>query len=72
MKEIIKVQGKWYNLLAIYSGRCYLSKLTDIKNDIVKDGVIWEMQPFFYENEKWYGNLLKKWALIIRWFKKSL
>jgi hypothetical protein len=70
MKEIIKVQGEWYNLLAIYSGRCYLSKLTDIKNDIVKEGVIWEMQPFFYENEKWYGNLLKNCALLIRRFKK--
>lgn len=72
MNEIIKVQGKWYNLLAIYSGRCYLSKLTDIKNDIVKEGVIWEMQPFFYENEKWYGLLLKKCAMLIRRFKKLL
>lgn len=60
MKELINIQGKWYHLLGMYGGVAYLSDLFDIGNEVCKSGVIWEMQPFFYQNEKWYGNILQK------------
>jgi len=70
MKRIINVQGKWYNLLGMYGGRCYLGKITDSYNEIIKSGIIWEMQPFFYQNEKWYGKIIFKWFQFIRWCSK--
>jgi hypothetical protein len=70
MKEIINIQGKWYNHLGTWGGKCYLGKITDHNNEVEKQGVIWKMQPFFYQNEKWYGNLLFKWYKLKRWLSK--
>jgi len=32
MKKIINVQGKSYNLLGMYGGKCYLGDIDDIYN----------------------------------------
>lgn len=66
MNKIIKVQGKWYNLLGMWGGQCYLGNLTDMDNEVEKSGIIWEMQPFFYEDEVWYGKYIKNLYNIIR------
>ena len=71
MKEIIKVQGKWYHLLGMWGGQCYLGNVTDICNEVEKEGIIWNMQPFFHENEVWYGSLIKRWFNTKRWFINS-
>lgn len=47
--ELINVQGKIYNILAIYGGNIFLGNPYGLNNDIVREGTIWEMQPF---NEK--------------------
>lgn len=70
MRKLIKVQGKWYILLAMYGGKCYLSKLFDIWNEVEKEGVIWEMQPFFYQHEFWYGKYFQKIVFFIRKIKE--
>jgi len=71
-RKIINVQGKWYNLLGMYGGRAYLSNLLDTYNEVEKEGVIWEMQPFFYQNEIWYGNILQKIINKVRILKNKL
>ena len=65
-RKIIKVEGKWYIILGMYGGRCYLGNLFDLNNEVVKRGVIWEMQPFFYQHEFWYGKLFQKIVCSIR------
>lgn len=70
MKEIINIQGKWYNHLGTWSGKCYLGKITDHYNEVEKEGIIWNLQPFFYQNEVWYGKILYMWFKIIRWIYK--
>lgn len=70
MREIINIQGKWYNYLGAWGGRCYLGKTTDVYNEVEKSGIIWNMQPFFYQNEIWYGSLLCKWYKLIRLLKQ--
>jgi hypothetical protein len=69
-RDIINVQGKWYNLLLMSGGKAYLSNLFDTYNEVEKEGVIWEMQPFFYQNEIWYGPILQKIIYKLRQFKK--
>jgi hypothetical protein len=48
--EFIKVQNKLYTVLGMYGGYAYLGLPLDVNNDVVKNGVIWEMQPFYWEN----------------------
>ena len=70
MKEIIKIQGKWYNLIDMYSGRVFISELFDTNNDLVdmnESNCLWEIQPFFYEKEIWYGSLLKHFVISVRY-----
>ena len=45
--ELIKVQGKIYNILGVYGGHIHLGNQNDVNNEVTKKGVIWEMQPFF-------------------------
>jgi hypothetical protein len=69
MKEIINIQGKWYNLIDMFGGRVFVSGLFDTNNDLMdinESNCLWEMQPFFYEKERWYGSLLKRFAQLIR------
>jgi len=56
----------------MYGGRAYLSNLLDTYNEVEKEGVIWEMQPFFYQNEIWYGNILQKIINKVRILKNKL
>jgi hypothetical protein len=44
--KLIKVQGKIYSQLGLYGGRIYLGNPQGIKNNVIRKGVIWEMQPF--------------------------
>lgn len=66
----IKVEGIIYTQLGMYGGKVHLGKTTDVNNEVVKDGVIWEMQPFLYESE--FSKLDKLCVIyynIIRFFK---
>lgn len=65
--KLIKIQGKLYNLLGMYGGKVYVSKLFDVNNNVVKKGIIWEMQPFYWDKDINY--LLKSFIYIIRYFK---
>jgi hypothetical protein len=70
MKEIIKIRGKWYNLIDMFNGRVFISQLFDINNDLVtinENDILWEMQPFFYEKERWYGSLMKRFVILVRY-----
>jgi len=72
MKTIINIQGKWYHLLLSSWGKVYLSKLLDIDNEVEKEGIVWNMQPFFYQNEVWYGGLFRFFIMIVRIIKKCI
>lgn len=71
--ELIKIKGKWFLLLGMYGGHFSCSNLFDVNNDICLQGVIWEHQPFFEQNEVWYGGLLNflvhKIRIIIQFVK---
>jgi len=67
--KLIKVQGKWYNLLGMNGGRAYLGKLWDINNCCDDGFIIWEKQPFFYQHEYWYGGLLQSIVYRLRQIK---
>lgn len=45
--EFINVQGKTYSILGIYGGHIHLGNPYDVNNEVIKQGVIWEMQPFY-------------------------
>jgi hypothetical protein len=66
--KLIKVQGKIYSQLGLYGGRIYLGNPYNVNNDVVKDGVIWEMQPFF-EKVPFY---IYFYFNFIRYFKKDV
>lgn len=71
MKEIINIQGKWYNLIDMFGGRVFVSELLDTNNDLIdinESNCLWQMQPFFYEKERWYGSLLKHFVIFVRYF----
>ena len=69
--DIIKVQGKLYRLLLMSGGRAYLSGLFDLDNEVKREGVIWLMTPVLYQNELWYGDMLKWCVGIIRKIKSD-
>jgi hypothetical protein len=69
LKQLIKVQDKFYNVLGMYGGSCYLSSPYDTNNEVVSIGVIWEMQPFYWEKEIRFSKLIKLYFNIIRLFK---
>lgn len=71
-KKLIQIEGKWYIILSMSDGFCYASKLFDINNDDVKNGVIWKFNSFYYQNEKWYGGILKYTVKLIRAIKYLL
>ena len=66
--ELIKVQGKIYNVLGIYGGHIHLGNPYDVNNEVIKKGVIWEMQPFF-EN---ISQLVYLYFSLTRFFKKDV
>ena len=71
--NLINIKGKWLVLLGMNGGHFTCSNLFDINNDFCLQGVIWEHQPFFEQNEIWYGNILKfivhKSRIIIQFVK---
>ena len=73
LKELIKVKGKFYNLLGLYGGTCYLSSPYDINNEVILlDDIIWKMQPFYWEKEIKFNKLIKLYFNIIRYFKTKI
>ena len=50
--KLINVQGKIYNVLAMYGGNIFLGSPSDTNNDVVREGIIWEMQPFSEKTPK--------------------
>jgi hypothetical protein len=66
----IKVRGIIYNQIGMYGGYVYLGKPTDVNNDVLYEGLIWEMQPFLYESEfSKVDNLKLIFYNIVRFFK---
>ncbi len=72
MKTIIKVNGRWYNLVDMFGGKVFLSELFNINNDIAEEGVLWEMQPIFFEKDIWYATPFKQCIIRIRWLLKLI
>ena len=52
--KYIEVQGVIYTELGCYGGNIHLGRKFDLNNEVVKTGVIWEMQPWKYKS-KLYG-----------------
>lgn len=72
MKKLINIQGKWYILLGMFSGRYYVCNLFDINNELVYTGIIWYKQPFFYNNDVWYGGMFYKVVKLTRIIKQLI
>lgn len=73
--KYIKVNGIIYNQIVttMYGSYVYLGKATDVNNDVVKEGVIWEMQPFYYESEfSKVDKLCVIYYNIVRFFKVNV
>ena len=68
--KYVWIQGKYYSQLGLYGGKIYLGKPTDVNNEVVKSGVIWEMQPFFCNEE--VSKIVKHYFNIIRFFKVDI
>lgn len=49
--KFIKVQGKTYTLLGLNDGNVSLGLKFDLNNEVVKNGVIWDMQPWKYRSK---------------------
>ena len=74
--KLIKVQGEWFILLGMNGGMASLGSLWNINNCVVRRGIIWEMQPFCYQHEFWYGKILQSIVYKIRqiknwWYQKK-
>jgi hypothetical protein len=65
--KLIKVQGTTYSILGLYSGYIYLGNPYNVNNNVVRDGVIWEMQPFCRE----LPQALTFYYTCIRFFKTN-
>ena len=59
MKELLYINGKWYRLLLRTGGRVYCSNLFDEYNEVAFSGSQWDNQPFFRQQDVWYGELLQ-------------
>jgi hypothetical protein len=66
--KLIKIQGKIYNVIGLYDGYIYLGNPYDVNNDVVKNRVIWEMQPFYDGVPK----ITNCYFFYIRFFKKDV
>lgn len=66
--ELINLQGKTYSILRIYGGYVYLGNPYDVNNEVVKEGIIWEMQPF---NKK-MPNITNLYYSVTRFFKTDV
>ena len=70
MRKLINIQGTWYILLLMSGGYAHVSNLLDIYNESARPKVhIWDNQPFFFQNEVWYGGILQRMVYVTRWFK---
>jgi hypothetical protein len=63
--EFINVQGKTYSIIGIYGGQIYLGNPNDVNNGVIKEGIIWEMQPFYEKTSK----TINFYYSFIRFFK---
>jgi hypothetical protein len=66
--KLMKVNGKIYNVIGLYGGNIYLGNPYDVNNDVVKNGVIWEMQPFYNDVSK----VIKLYFTITRFFSTDV
>ncbi|OYX82451.1 MAG: hypothetical protein B7Y83_14725 [Flavobacteriales bacterium 32-34-25] len=63
--NLMKVGNKTYLILGLYGGYVYLGNPYDINNEVIKEGVIWEMQPFHEKIPK----IINLYYSFIRFFK---
>lgn len=68
--RLIEIQGVLYNQLGMYGGKVYLGKPLDVNNEVVKAGIIWEMQPF--KDEKEINTLIKTFVYVVRYFSRDV
>lgn len=66
--KLKRIHGKIYNVLGLYGGNIYLGNPYDVNNDVIKKGVIWEMQPFHKDVPM--TKIL--YFYLIRYFKKDV
>ncbi len=66
--KLIKVQGKIYSIVGIYGGYIHLGNPYDVNNEVIKEGVIWEMQPFYEE----LPQIINLYYSFIRFFKTDV
>lgn len=64
--KLINIEGKWYLLLGMYDGHFYAGRLYDVFNDLALSGIIWERDSFFYEHDKWYGLMYRRFIFFVR------
>lgn len=67
--KLFKVGGKIYEELGMSGGYVYLGSIWDPNREVIKEGVIWYMQPFYYDNEISY--LIKIAIYVVRYFMKD-
>jgi len=67
--KFFKINGKIYHLLLISGGRAYLGKPLDVDNEVEWEGVIWQNQPFYFDNE--INPYIKTFYYVIRYFKRD-
>jgi len=71
--KFIKIKGEIYTLLGMYGGRGHFGHPTDVNNESALVAVIWEKQPFFYENEMNKIDKMKvAYYRCIRFFKSDV
>lgn len=68
-RKFIKIQGRYYTILSLHGGYICLGHPTDVNNDIVKRGIIWEMSPFSYPSK---FNIYVITYRFIRFFKPNI
>lgn len=66
--KLIRVENKIYSELSLTGGHVSLGNPFDVNNEVVKQGVIWEMQPFF-DKIPFY---IYCYINFIRYFKKDV
>lgn len=71
--RFIKIQGQFYTILGLYHGSGHFGSPLDVNNETILSHVIWEKQPFLYENEmSWIDKIKVAYFRSVRFFKKDV
>lgn len=68
-RKFIKIQDKYYTILSLHGWSICLGRPTDVNNEIVKRGIIWEMSPFSHPSKI---NIYVIVYRLIRFFKPNV